>query len=820
MRHAGCSGPTGKLQTYIQEPIRCMRARYPLNSRISQPLQLSAFIFIVVAGLLVMTGWSIHDPALIQINPSFVPMQFNTALSFLLVGIAGIALIRQQFIAARAVAVLAGVIALLTLLEYGTGADFHIDQLLMQHYITTQTPYPGRMAANTAASFILAVTSLLLLTAPPFPYRLAISAIAAALIAGLSTSSLIGYAIDLEAAHGWHGMSHMAVHTAFCFFVLGATLLLCIRQIEQDHDGNSERWLPASLAVIAMSITLELYRAMAAHTLQAHETDSSFNPATVILLFGTLMSIAVVVAVRASQLANRQLRLQQQLSLQLDLSNQTLEHNLQSRIAEAMRLEMVLNTTTDYVSMTDLSGNLLYLNAGGRKLIGLDEQRDISTLNIADMHPPAQSALILDEGMTCLMAQGIWSGETLLHPLHGDDIPVSKVMMLHRDENGAPMFISTIIRDIRELKAAQDDLRLEAEQYETIKATTRDGYWLVNMEGIIIDANEAYARISGYSMDEIIGAPVQKFEIIESPEETAARIDRIMTNGFDRFETRHQASDGHILNMEISASYWPGRQGIIVFVRDITDHVAYDSEREKLIVSLDQSNQELQQFAYVASHDLQEPLRMVSSYVQLIARRYSDKLDQDGQDFIHYAVDGAERMQQLIQDLLLYSRVKSHGAEFQPVDMNQIFQQCLFPLELMIRESEASIHCETLPEIEADPTQMRQLITNLLQNAIKFSRPDGSHQIHVAAERVEGGWQFSVRDHGIGIEKDYFDKIFVIFQRLHTRDKYPGTGIGLALCQRIVTRHGGHIRVESEVGKGSTFIFFIPDHKEALNEHG
>jgi len=225
---------------------------------------------------------------------------------------------------------------------------------------------------------------------------------------------------------------------------------------------------------------------------------------------------------------------------------------------------------------------------------------------------------------------------------------------------------------------------------------------------------------------------------------------------------------------------------------------------------LARSNTELGQFAYVASHDLQEPLRMVASYLQLVDTRYREKLDADAREFIAFAVDGAKRMQVLINDLLAYSRIGTRGQAFQPADCEEVLQTALQNLQVAIRESGAQITHDPLPALMGDATQLAQLFQNLIGNALKFRREE-SPKIHIRAGLKDGFWHLSVRDNGIGIESQYFDRIFVVFQRLHGRVAYPGTGIGLAICKKIVERHGGTIRVESEFGKGSTFHFTIPE---------
>jgi PAS domain S-box-containing protein len=250
--------------------------------------------------------------------------------------------------------------------------------------------------------------------------------------------------------------------------------------------------------------------------------------------------------------------------------------------------------------------------------------------------------------------------------------------------------------------------------------------------------------------------------------------------------------------------------------RDITERKRAEEALARQTQELARSNAELEQFAYIASHDLQEPLRMITSYLQLLERRYKNRLDADADEFIGYAVDGANRLQRLISDLLAYSRVNTRGKPFEAVDCVTVMQNVLLNLKVAIEESGAVVTHDALPQVMGDSRQLVQLFQNLIGNAIKF-HADRPPQVHIGIRRQGNQpngeaayWLFSVQDNGIGIEPRYFDRIFLIFQRLHNREQYPGTGIGLAICKKIVERHGGQIWVESELGKGSTFRFTIP----------
>jgi len=368
-----------------------------------------------------------------------------------------------------------------------------------------------------------------------------------------------------------------------------------------------------------------------------------------------------------------------------------------------------------------------------------------------------------------------------------------------------------------ELRRTQQELEASREKYFDLYDLAPVGYVSINENGIILESNLTAAFMLSQERSYLVGQLFTRLifredqniyygchkQLVETRENKICRI-------------RMVKKDGNPLWVRINISIAQGIDGstrFLAVIIDISERKQVDEKLSQVMEELTRSNEELEKFAYVASHDLQEPLRMVSSFARLLENRYKGKLDQDADDFINFAVDGANRMQVLITDLLAYSRVGRWSNEFKEVSSEAVLERALSNLKTVVEQRGAVVTRDPLPVMMGDDSQLAQLFQNLIGNAVKFCK-DRTPHIHVSSERRGNKWVFSIRDNGIGIAPEYFERIFLIFQRLHGKQEYPGTGIGLAICRKVAERHGGRIWVESEPGSGSTFYFTIPMKRE------
>ncbi len=366
-------------------------------------------------------------------------------------------------------------------------------------------------------------------------------------------------------------------------------------------------------------------------------------------------------------------------------------------------------------------------------------------------------------------------------------------------------------------KTNKQKLKESVVKYRHLFKTSPNIICLVNAEGILIDCSDAINNVmSVHTIADIIGKNVKEvFSLNEENKPIIPIFEKAINN---IFEGVNQEGFDFRLNRTIGGYFWLHFEGTLIeiekqklvqfILQNITDRKKAEQLLQETIEELARSNTELEQFTYVASHDLKEPLRMISSFAQLLEKRYKDELDETANDFIKYIIDGAVRMHDLINSLLEYSKIGSQYSEFEKIDLNDVLKDVIDNLRQLINKTNTEIIYDSLPSLIGHKHQLIQVFQNLISNAIKFRR-ESPPLIHISSKLQKNQWIFSVRDNGIGFDSKNYERIFKIFQRLHTKDEYEGTGIGLTTCKKILEHHKGNIWVESEIGKGSTFYFSI-----------
>jgi PAS domain S-box-containing protein len=475
----------------------------------------------------------------------------------------------------------------------------------------------------------------------------------------------------------------------------------------------------------------------------------------------------------------------------------------------------LLEAAPDAMVVVNQGGEIVLLNVQAEKQFGY-RRDELVGQKVKNIIPEGFAERLIADGLrsaTEALAQQIGTGIELTgRRKDKSEFPIE--IMLSPLESAEGILVTAAIRDISVRKNAEKHLAQMEGRYRGLLEAAPDAMVVVNQGGEIVLLNVQAEKQFGYRRDELVGQKVKNI----IPEGFAERLIadglRSATEALAQqigtgIELTGRRKDKSEFPIEIMLSPLESAEGILVTaaIRDITTRKKAEAHLLQKVEELKRSNLELGQFANIASHDLQEPLRMVASYTQLLAQRYKGRLDSDADEFISFAVDGASRMQRLIQGLLAYSRAGTAGNDLLDTSSEAALQQALMNLRGAIEESGARVTHDPLPTVLADEMQLIQLFQNLVGNAIKYQNP-GIPQVHISAEKNGGKkWIFSVQDNGLGIDSQYFEKIFGMFQRLHKREEFAGTGIGLAICKKIVERHGGSISVESQPGQGSTFRF-------------
>jgi PAS domain S-box-containing protein len=494
-------------------------------------------------------------------------------------------------------------------------------------------------------------------------------------------------------------------------------------------------------------------------------------------------------------------------------------HDLSESKESGAKYRGLLEAAPDAMVVVNQAGEIVLLNLQAEKQFGYHRDELVGQ-KVKNIIPEGFAERLLADGLRSVedaLAQQIGTGIELTGRRKDEsEFPIE--IMLSPLESAEGILVTAAIRDISVRKDAEKHLAQMEGRYRGLLEAAPDAMVVVNQVGGIVLLNVQAEKQFGYRRDELLGQKVKNIipegfaeRLIADGTRTAAEaLAQQIGTGIELIGRR---KDGSEFPIEIMLSPLESPEGILVTaaIRNITERKRAEQHLVKTVAELNRSNDELQQFAYVASHDLQEPLRMVASYTQLLAERYKGRLDSDADEFIAYAVDGSNRMQVLIQDLLAYSRAGTNGKALRKISSDNALTEALANLRATIQESGAVVTHDSLPLITTDGTQLAQIFQNLVGNAIKY-RSAAVPNVHISAVKNGGNeWIFSVRDNGLGIDPQYFDRIFVLFQRLHGQTEFKGTGIGLAICKKMLERLGGRIWVESQPEKGSTFHFALPE---------
>jgi PAS domain S-box-containing protein len=501
-------------------------------------------------------------------------------------------------------------------------------------------------------------------------------------------------------------------------------------------------------------------------------------------------------------------------------------HDLSESKESEAKYRGLLEAAPDAMVVVNQDGKIVLLNVEAERKFGY-RRDELVGQQVTNIIPTGFAERLIADGTRTTaeaLTQQIGTGIEL-SGLRKDGSEFPLEIMLSPLASPEGILVTAAIRDISVRKESERHLAQLEGKYRGLLEAAPDAMVLVNPSGEIVLMNAQAKKQFGYRHGELFGQHVKKIipegfteGLIADVLQSAVSAPTPQVRAGIELTGRHK--DGNDFPIEMMLGPLNTTEGVLltVAIRDITRRKKAEMLLLRTVEELNRSNEELGQFAYIASHDLQEPLRMVASYTQLLSKRYKGKLDSDADEFIAFAVDGANRMQRLIQDLLAYSRVGTKGKNFGDISSEEALEQATTNLRGAIEESGALVTHDALPTVLADEGQLVQLFQNLVGNAIKYRNPGAPH-IHISSSKSGGKngetiWSFSVKDNGLGIESKYFEKIFGLFQRLHKREEFAGTGIGLAICKKIVGRHGGNISVESQPGLGSTFRFTLVAGKE------
>jgi PAS domain S-box-containing protein len=806
---SGSHSPSTAIPTTLEERFWLFPYVQPNLNLVStlQSFARGAGVAVSALGAAVLVGWALDVTVLKSLSAGLVSMKPNTAFSFLLGGVAlqilstGPSRTHLRLMS-LACALVVSLIGLLTLSEYLYGWNLDIDQLVFSEAPNSLgTSVPGRMAPTAALCCLLLGTSLLVLDVRRCYPIAQLLTLLAALVA---LTALIGYIYGVESLYGVGSMTRMALHSSLGFLLLSSAILLTRQDhgllviVTSDAAGGvmARRLLPAAIVIpLALGWLTVLGQRAGFH-------GPEFSVFLVVIW--SIVSFSALTWWNSGSL------------YRLDVERKRAEEELkkgQTKLAEAQRIARVgsweWDVATDHVTWSDE----MY------RIFGLaPEEFEATIQGLLDLvHPDDREPCRLTIELSLRTGEQFGFDHRIVRA-DGSVAVLHSQGTVHRNDQGAVIAMTGTGQDVTDRTRIEQALRQSESRTRSIIDSANDAFIAIDPAGTITDWNPQAEAIFGWTREQAVGRSLAETIIPERFREVHIEgMHRFVRTGEGpllnrRLELTALHQDGHHFPVELTVS--PIRLGrsymFSAFIRDITERKQAEEALAHKTEELTRMNAELEDFTHSVSHDLKEPLRGIEAFAGFIADDYGDKLDEQGQRYVNVLRESAVRMKDLIDDLLQLSRIGRTRIEYAPVPLRSLVEDVTLELSFALQQKHAELRLDPeLPTVTCDPVRMREVFKNLISNAIKYNDKP-SPQIKISCRSENGGFTFCVRDNGIGIDPQYHEKVFKIFQRLHHREEYEGTGVGLAICKKVIEAHGGRIWVESAAGEGTAFLFTIP----------
>ena len=813
------------------EPSRSPRAGREGHTRERSPLggfgraALTGGLLVAAIGIVEMVAWHLHWTEVLQVREKFTPMVYNTALALAVTGVAIASSVRGP---RRWLWVAGGfdvTLGLTILAQHIFGLDLQLDDLFLRAYLVGSSGHPGLMPVNAAVCFVATGAALVIWRPDAERWRAEAPTAAATVVASIAVTALFGYLVGLPVGGDWRSLITMAWPAALAMALMAASLFALTFATRTQQNAQPSGWIavPAGAAAfVVIALAWQVFIDMG-NTASVSRIEASRAALFLASMTGALLALTTWLAQHAVSRRRRAEVLTAQLREEMVLRRQA-----EIAVCDSERLLFqFLDAIPVGVLISEADGRPYYANRLAKSLLGASADASVTLDQLAGAHLTVGTGTEAHHPPERLPMQRACAGESS----HVDDLELHRpegVVPLEMwgtpltDDTGQVRFGLAAFVDISQRRKTEQTLA----QHAALLDIAHDVIYMKDADNCITYWNRGAEVTYGWTREQAVGRIVSSLLQTQFPMPFEAIQAILRRDGhWDGELVQHDKSGERVIvTSRFVADLNPdGTLATVMAINtDITVRKRVQAElarlaveREELNVELKRSNDELEQFAYVASHDLSEPLRAISGPVSLLARRYQGQLDADADRFIGFAVDGCERMQTLINDLLAVSRVGRVEMTMSTVDTNALVGTVLRVLHPAVEARHGHVTSDDLPAVSGDAGQLNQLFQNLISNAIKFTPPDVEPRIHLGCQRQDDHWRFTVTDNGIGIDERHRERIFGMFKRLHTRDAYPGTGIGLAVCKKIVERHRGTLGVaDGPDGRGTTFWFTIPQQQE------